>query len=413
MKKTSFNPKSVQINNVIVSTLNRQSLDIKKLMDAIKAADSETSPNFVKLNEIYENIIIDGTLRSVMSKRKSRISNKTLIYSINGKEVETLKPFINNNIFRTFINEILDTISFGHTLIQFDYSKGIFDYKKIERRNVNPKKGIVLIKQTDINGIDYRNDNTLPILEIYSPDTVNKYGLLAVAAQYIIYNRNNAGDWAQHNEIYGQPIREGVYDANDDLGRDKLNKDMTQMGSGAVIIHPKNTEIKLLESTGKSASSDLYNKFDERNEKALTILYLGNNLTTNSGDKGARSLGEVQEKDQDEIIMDDKQFLLGILNSEPFATYFNLFYPEAKAGQFQFIEDKNIDLKTKADIYQIASNHVPIPDDEWYKLMDISIPENLEQLKAQKAEADKKAAEEFQKKIEAGKFQNKGFNFFA
>jgi phage gp29-like protein len=181
-----------------------------------------------------------------------------------------------------------------------------------------------------------------------------------------------------------QPIREGTYDANDELGREKLSKDMNEMGGSATFLHPKNTELKFIESGDKTGSSDLYHTFNTVNELAITILYLGNNLTTNSGDKGARSLGEIQQKDQKEIICDDKKFLIGVLNSEPFKTYFNLYYPEAKGGVFQFIEDRDIDTKTKADVYDIASKYVPIPDKEWYQLMDMSVPDNLEQLKAER-----------------------------
>ena len=413
-KTASKSPDNLIINQVTISTLNRQVIDIGKYIAAIKRADNVTTPSFVDLYSIYENVLLDGGLRSAIGKRKSQITNKPLEYIVNGKEIDTLRDVFESNKFLEFLNEVLDTISFGHTLIQFDYSSDSFNFSRIERRNVNPKKGIVTKRQGDAIGIDYRNELTLPLLEISTPDTLNKYGLLAVAAQYVIYKRNNTGDWAQHNEIYGQPIREGIYDANDEQGRTKLKEDMEKMGGSSILIHPKNTEINLKESSSKSATSDLYHTFHTVNDLAITILYLGNNLTTNSGDKGARSLGEVQEKGQEEIIKDDKKFLLGILNSEPFKTYFALFYPEAKNGKFQFREDTKTDRKTKADIYQIASEHVPIPDKEWYELMEMSVPEDLEALKQEFNQKKATQVQDPEKKIDKNKdTKNKGaFNFF-
>lgn len=380
------------INNIDVRTINRQNLDIARWRTAIKRADSETSPSFIDLYEIYEDCKLDSRLRFLMNKRKSKVIKNTLRYTVGGKEIESITRHINSNTFRAFMRDCLDTINYNHSLLQFDYSRpGEFDYVLVPRRHVNPIKHEYMRNANDIVGLKYREEATLPILELTFDNNRNEYGLLSSAAQWVIYKRNGVGDWAQFIELFGQGLREGTYDAFDEEGRLKLLKDLTEMGSSGVMIHPKNTEVKIIESAEKGSSSDLFKSFvKDLCNMELTILYLGNNLSSESGDKGARSLGEVQVDGENEIIQDDRQWLLNVLNSEPFATYFSLFFPEAKGGEFSFEEVKDMDPKAKVDMFAIAAQHVPIPDEEWYKALDIAVPEQsfIDKRRAEMADID-------------------------
>ena len=81
-----------------------------------------------------------------------------------------------------------------------------------------------------------------------------------------------------------------------------------------MLYPPKGSELKLLESAGKSGSSDLYDKLYERCNNEISKIFLGNTLTTEASERGTQSLGTVQEKGEKRINESDRQLILNVLN---------------------------------------------------------------------------------------------------
>ena len=89
-------------------------------------------------------------------------------------------------------------------------------------------------------------------------------------------------DWAQFCNIFGMPVREYTYDAGDEDARRRVIADARRQGANAAYIHPKESELKLVEAANKTGSSDLYRAFAEYWDSKMSIHVLGNTLTTDA-----------------------------------------------------------------------------------------------------------------------------------
>jgi Mu-like prophage protein gp29 len=210
---------------------------------------------------------------------------------------------------------------------------------------------------------------------------------MAAPAFWIILKRNDVGDWAQFAEIFGQPIREGIYPAFDEEARQKLIEDIVNMGGSAAYVHPENTNLKLIEATNKTGSVDVYEKLALFCNSEISKVVLGNTLTTEVQDKGTQALGEVQQEGEKDISFFVKRRLLNILNYEVTDTWANLGF-DTRGGKFSFVppKAKNLSQKILIDHKLKMEMNLPMSDDYLYDTYDIPRPENYEELKQQMEE---------------------------
>lgn len=394
---------NIIINQVVVSQTVRESLDISHWRNALKSAESLYNPNRTQLYDIYSDVLLDAHLGAVIMKRKAVLLNSPILFSRDGDEDETITLQIESPWFRRFISDLLDTIYWGFTVFQFYRQGEWLGYDLIPRKHIRPEKGMLVKNQFDPTGISYREGGYPNIMEA---GQAHDLGLLCKAAPYVIYKRNGLADYAQFAELFGQPIREGTYDAFDDQAREKLKADMEQMGSSAIFIHPENTQIKLIESQQKTGGSGLYKDLISACNAEISKLILGNTLTTEQGERGARSLGEVHQDSEDELVKSDKRFVLDTLNYDLADIFANLGI-DTTGGEFLFADKPRISLKEKFDIDILLADRIPVSDDYLYETYGIPRPDNYDELKKEIVERKKEPQPLFQP-------SNKGrfFDFF-
>jgi phage gp29-like protein len=374
-------PKNLIIQNTTITQVQRGSADIGKWRTAQRSAESTTNPNRTQLYDLYADVELDDQIISSQVKRKTEILKKKIVFVRNGKPDENVMEQIKSAWFFNFMNELLDTVSHGNSVFQFYREGNWIKYDMIPRKNVKPEKKIFVTNQNDSNGISYIDNPEFPnVLEV---NYFLKFGLLMYAAPYVIYKRNGLGDFAEFAETYGQPIREGIYDGYDEEVRKKLVADLTAAGRSCVFVHPEGTKVNIIDSPFKASSTGIYDKLIEVCDNAISKIYLSNTLTTQQGQNGARSLGEVHKEGEEAINITDEIWLTNILNYDMADIFANLGI-NTKGGEFQLIDKQSIDLKTKIDIDTKVANQVPIDDDYWYETYGIRKPVNYDELKAQK-----------------------------
>lgn len=390
-KKKKYNKIAVQGNvgrqpdkagtkTIILTQTRRGNIDIGDYMTALKATENVDFPCWYKLYDIYEDILTDGHLSAVIQKRKSPILNTPIQFTRNGKVDEEIGVQVRSPWFRNFLSDLADTVQWGTSTFQFFRNGEWLGYDLIPRKHVNPVKRIILRRQTDITGDSF--DDYADLVTIGNPRDL---GILAKAALYVIYKRNSTADWAQFIELYGHPLKEGIYDGWDEDARTKMTNDLYNMGGSAVILHPKGTEIKIHDAGSKSASSDLYKSFVQFCNDELSKLELGNTLTTEAGDTGTQALGTVHQSVEDKIERADRQMILDVLNYELTDVFTNLGMNTA-GGEFSFVVPQNKDLSARVQIdMQLKNMGLPISDDYLYETYGIEKPKNYEELKKAKA----------------------------
>ncbi len=363
---------------------------IEQYKQAKKAFESLTNPIRVKLYELYDDLLIDGQVEATWGKRRDNILNRRLLFMRDGTEDEEISALLNSPDMRNLLEELHNTILYGYTLVQindilFDEEQEYYhiDFDLIPRAHVHPEPNFECVS-IDANRVikDWRyRESPLANYMLWAGKPKDK-GLLFKVAPYVIYKRGSMGDWSQFSEMFGMPFREALYDAFDDETRTKIEQMMQEWGPGMNFVHPKSVEIKLHDTGGSTSSSDVYDRFIEVCDAAIAKTVLGNTLTTEQGDSGARSLGEVHQGEEDEKKLSDDLFILSILNTQ-FRAILKRFGFNAKGGMVRFeMPDKDWEeLLKKWEVVSGISEKIPLDDDWVYNEFDIPKPDNYDELK--------------------------------
>lgn len=364
---------------IILTQPKRFGIDIADYMLAIRAFENVDYSRRFKLYDLYSDILMDTHLSSVIEKRKNAVLSSAIEFRRNGQPDKKVNEQIRSPWFRHLIGDILDAKFWGFTLVQF-YRKGEWiNYDRIPRKHADPVRRLILRHQTDITGTSW--DEYPDLLFIGDPDEL---GLLAKAAVWVIYKRNDVADWAQFAEIFGAPIREYTYPTDDDEARQRALEDAESTGSMSVFVHAQETMMELKEAANKTGSSDLYDKLCERCNSEISKLFLGNTLTTEASDRGTQALGTVHKDVEEKVMLADRQDILDVLNYD-MADIFSVLGINTAGGEFCYPEKKVIEPEKKmAILTQLRTGfNLPVGDDYLYEEFGIDKPANYEQLKRQ------------------------------
>ncbi len=378
----------VVVNNITIKPTSRKSTDIQVWRDAIKSFESTQNPNRVKLYDLYSDMLLDGHLEAVWGKRQDAICNKQLTFVKDGMPDEEIDKLLNSPDMRNLLKDLIDAILWGYTLVQInsilwneDEERYEINYDLIPRKHVHPEKGFECVSRDQAQA-------TRDIL--YKEPPLSKYllwagstdmGLLIKASQYVIYKRGNFGDWAQFAELFGMPFREARYDDYDDDTRSKLESAMEYYGGASYAILPKSADFKMHDAV-KGTAGQLYKLLHDACNAEMSKAILGNTLTTEQGDNGARSLGEVHQDAEDAKHLSDMKFISDILNTK-FKAILKTFGFNVAGGfiMFKSADPNWSNLKVKWDVLNSFSDKVPVSDDFMYQEMGIPKPDNYDELK--------------------------------
>lgn len=363
--------------------------DMAAYMASVKSAQGIDYSNRVRLYDMYESALLDLHLSGVLAKRLRGVTRLPIEFQRNGEPDELINAQIRSPWFKQFRKDCVLAEFHGFSLMQFwRDDEGFIRYDLINRKHYDPIHRRILKYQGEIDGI--------PIEQFPNMLFVGKereLGIFAELLPAVLYKRGDMADWARFCNIFGMPIREYTYDAGDEQARRRLIAEARSQGANAVYIHPKDSELKLIEAANKSGSSELYKTFAEYWDSKISIRVLGNTLTTDAKETGTQALGEVHKEEEDEMNADDRDFILDILNYDMRQIFADLGF-NVEGGEFVYAKKDKINPSQQIDIVQkLASMGLPIDDDYLYETFCIAKPENYDQLKAQK-EAERAAMRE-------------------
>lgn len=359
--------------------LKRQ--DLADWTRAVNAARSALFPRRKQLHDLYDNIVLDAHVQSVLLARTSQVANRPLRWFTGGKpeaegKEDVYKTVIATPWFHRFIEGAMSAVPYGTTVLELVMKAGeVHDVAVVPRANVAPEQGLILEDPYQYeNGIAYREDPywSRYLIEVGEP---RNYGGLLVAAMYVLYKRGGLSNWAQYMEMFGMPLRKGTYNPYDDASRTKLTQALEQMGSASWIVLPEGSNVEFIATSNSSStgSADLYDKNIERCNAEISKLFLGQTLTTESGKRGARSLGEVHLETKNDIAQADMRRMEFLLNYELRPRLVQLGYP-LQNGEFHFYEEATMPATERITVDAQVARHVPIPDSYWYKTYGIPAP---------------------------------------
>ena len=357
--------------------------DMNAYMQSVKAAKGIDFSNRARLYDMYDSASLDLHLSGVIAKRMRGVTKIPIEFRRNGVPDDAINNQIKSPWFKQLRKDLVMSEFWGFTLVQFYLNEeGNIRYDLINRKHYDPIHRKLLKYQGSMDGVPI--DDFPDMLFVGSERDLGIYAELLPA---VLYKRGDMSDWAQFCNIFGMPIREYTYNAGDEDARRRVIADARRQGANAAYIHPKESELKLVEAGNKSGSSDLYRTFAEYWDSKMSIRVLGNTLTTDAKSTGTQALGSVHKEEEDEMNSDDRDFILDILNYDMRPIFASLGF-NVEGGEFVYAKKDKINPAQQIDIVQkLSSMGLPIDDDYLYETFCVAKPDNYKQLKEEKEAA--------------------------
>ena len=364
---------SINITELVLKQPNRSNIDIKKWRTAIQSAESVTSPRRRDLLDLYDDLMLDGHLISVIEKRKRGIKGLPITFLKDGTPVDEVINFLDTQAFGEMLADLNDAKFYGHSLVQIDFTGEKLTYELIPRKHVKPESGLVILNESDTTGTDFRSEPEVNyILESGGKKNLGK---LMPAAQYVIWKRGGFGDWAELAELFGRPLRKGKYNPNDTAGKAALLAMLESLGGAPYIAYPEGTEVEV-DAAGSNLTGDIYDLLKNACNAEISKIFLGSTLTTEAGTKGARSLGEVHERGEHDVFKDDRKDILSLLNNVFLKLLEKHGFP-VTGGIFTYQDTEELSRMDQLDmIKKIKDMGLPVSDDYIYETFDIPKPDD-------------------------------------
>lgn len=357
--------------------------DMNAYMQSVKAARGIDFSNRARLYDMYDSASLDLHLSGVIAKRMRGVTKIPIEFRRNGVPDDEINKQIKSPWFKQLRKDLVMSEFWGFTLVQFYLNEeGNIRYDLINRKHYDSIHRKLLKYQGSMDGVPI--DDFPDMLFVGSERDLGIYAELLPA---VLYKRGDMSDWAQFCNIFGMPIREYTYDAGDEDARRRVIADARRQGANAAYIHPKESELKLVEAGNKTGSSELYRAFAEYWDSKMSIRVLGNTLTTDAKSTGTQALGSVHKEEEDEMNSDDRDFILDILNYDMRPIFASLGF-NVEGGEFVYAKKDKINPTQQIDIVQkLSSMGLPIDDDYLYETFCVAKPDNYKQLKEEKEAA--------------------------
>lgn len=335
--------------------LARLKQDILSWRKAIDELEQQWYPHRVKIQQLYQDTVLNGQVDACMKKRKRLTMLKEFgFYGIDGKENEELTKLFQKKWFYNFMNYVLDAQAYGYSLVSLgDIINDKFPNLEIVRRyNVSPERlniphfmySIAGPKFMDPTAVDDFGNSIMDWtawIDTPSESGVNRCGngYLYKVGLYEIFLRNLLGYNGDFVELYAQPYRVGKTDKTEGPERDELEKALRDMGSnGYAIIDPVD-EIAFLETALGGTGYKGYESLEKRCEEKVSKIILGH---SNAIDTTPGRLGNPEdvEKALQEVGQEDQRFFCDYMN-ETFIDKLRILGFKIPFGTtFQFKNDK-------------------------------------------------------------------------
>lgn len=335
-------------------------------------ADIITNPDQVVAKEskgeglkIYEQIEDkDGHVASVIQTRKLAVIGKEWgVEPASDKREDVKRAEFVEKVFKEMPFDearkgALDSIMKGFAVLEeiWELSAGQFWIREFKHRKpwrfvFGKENELRMLTESDsLKGVEVPREKFW--LHTFESRYGNPYGR-GLGRQVFwpwLFKRNNLKWWAIFNEKFGGPTGIGKYPpATEKKKQNELLDVIKSIQNETAIVIPDDMSVELMEAT-RRGSFETYSKFINWCEDQQSKIVLGQTLTTQQGDKGARSLGEVHDRVREDILKADADRLSESLNEGPVKQLVDFnFGPTQKYPKFWIRTEKEKDLKPLAE----------------------------------------------------------------
>ena len=297
------------ISHVIEQTKWRTRQDIDTWRGAIVQAENVLYPQRIHLYTLYDEVELDGHIEGIIGQRRDGLlAEKFKVVNAAGEVVPAIQEMFNSEWFYKFLELSLESIWWGHSLIQLwdpIPGEGYGCVELVPRRHVIPETGGVSVLQGDIlNTINFRQAPYIDwVVEVGGP---RDHGLFKIAAPDFIIKKNAKLQWSQYTEIFGMPLRVGYTTSRQQTDMKKMADNLKNMGAAAYAVFQEGERIELLKNENKGGP-EVYEELIQRCNLELSKLIIRQTMTIEDGSSLSQS--EVHERVMDAVKEADKRLI--------------------------------------------------------------------------------------------------------
>lgn len=343
------------LNQLLQTAKTRQRQDISNWLSALRAAENIDTPRLQSLMRVYDSIIIDLHLSSVINTRKLRVMGETfVIQDASGNEDAEKTALLSKPWFYEFISLAMDCIFKGYGIIELgdvNIDGELVNVDEIPREHIVPRKGEILIALSDAKGIQWKtNEVAARLIEVGNP---NDLGLLMKAAPVVLMKKNVLSAWSEYAEVFGMPIRIGKISSQNETDRMRMENFLKEMGTAPYAVVDINDDIQFAE-TKNTGAIDVYDKFIDRVDAQISKLIFGQTMTSDNGTSYGQA--KVHEGIAEDYTSADRRFIEFLINYQLLPKLTQYFGYDFNGVKFKFnIKEEITELDLKIDEFLIRN----------------------------------------------------------
>ena len=138
----------------------------------------------------------------------------------------------------------------------------------------------------------------------HTPGHLFDGGLLRASAALFLAQNLSFKDWLIYSQIAGMPVRVAQFEPglSEDEQR-RLLKMLESLGTDAVAVFSKSIDLRLIETQQRGARP--YQPLQDYCNTEVTILWLGQHLTTDVKSTGSRAAAQIHDRVREDLLADD------------------------------------------------------------------------------------------------------------
>ncbi len=199
-------------------------------------------------------------------------------------------------------------------------------------------------------------------------------GLLRASALLYIAQNLSFKDWLVYSQIAGMPIRVAQFDSGvTDQDKAQLLKMLGSLGTEAAAVFSKNIDLKLLDA---ASGPRPYEAIQNYCNTEITILWLGQHLTTDIRQSGSRAAAEIHDRVREDLLVDDIHDEAETIRRDLLTPMVHArFGPQAPVPHFRRSLVQSVDTKVLADTLAVAVNRIGMRVPSRWAHRSLGIPE--------------------------------------
>jgi hypothetical protein len=294
-------------------SLSRKGL--KEWKAAVTAATDPENPDFTMLEDLLNQLLLDGHLMSCIDSRILKVEQSPFkLVGADGNTNEEATIMLQNEWLTNWMRYALMTKFTGATVLELwelDEEGDLNTVSKIPKQHINFLKKLILKNPGDVTGWQYvESEYETYYMQIGRNEDL---GMVTDIAPIILAKKLAIGSWLDFIEKFGVPPRWVTTDREDDTRLNELFEMMQAMISNHFAVLRGKEKIEIAQTPNTDAHN-VFNEMIERMNSEISKRVLG--ATGTSDEKSYVGAALVHQDVANDRHESDKRFIKNLINNE-------------------------------------------------------------------------------------------------